>query len=49
MGKVDRIQEDLQHLVQMNHKSQAHENPAGARQHMEEESATQPMGQPGNP
>ena len=49
MGKVDRIQEDLQRLVQMNQGSQAHENPAGAIQNMEEESVTQPVGHPGNP
>ena len=30
MGKVDRIQEDLQRLVQMNQGSQVHENPIGA-------------------
>ena len=29
MGKVDRIQEDLQRLVQMNQGSQAHQNPPG--------------------
>ena len=49
MGKVDRIQEDLQHLVQMNQGSQAHENLSRAVQHMEEESVTQPVGHPGNP
>ena len=49
MGKVDCIQEDLQHLVQLNQGSQAHENPARAIQNMEEESVTQPVGQPGNP
>ena len=49
MGKVDHIQEDLQHLVQMNQGTQAHENPTGAIQNMEEESVTQPMGHPGNP
>ena len=40
MGKVDRIQEDLQCLVQMNQGSQAHENIPGVVQHMEEESVT---------
>ena len=49
MGKVDHIQEDLQLLVQMNQGSQAHENPAGAIQNMEEESVTQPVGHPSNP
>ena len=49
MGKVERIQEDLQCLVQMNQGSQAHENLLGAVQHMEEESITHPMGHPGNP
>ena len=49
MGKVDRIQEDLQCLVQVNQESQAHENPAREIQNMEEESVTQPMGLPGNP
>lgn len=49
MGKVDRIQEDLQRMVQLNQGSQAHENPVGAVQNMMEESVTQPMGQPGNP
>ena len=49
MGKVDRIQEDLQRLVQMNQGSQANENPPGVAQHMEEKSITQPLGHPGNP
>ena len=49
MGKVDRIQEDLQRLVQMNQGSQANENPPGVAQHMEEELVTQPLGHPGNP
>ena len=49
MGKVDRIQDDIQHLVQLNQGSQAHENPVGAVQNMVEESVTQPMGHPGNP
>ena len=42
MGKVDRIQEDLQHLVNMNQASQARETPV-AVQPMEEESVGQPM------
>ena len=49
MEKVDRIQEDLQRLVQLNQGSQAHENPAGAIQNMKEESVTQLVGQPSNP
>ena len=49
MGKVDRIQEDLQRLVQMNQGSQAHENLPGVAQHMEEESVTRPLGHQGNP
>ena len=49
MGKVDRIQEDLHLLVQLNQGSQAQENPVGATQNVVEESITQPMGQPGNP
>ena len=46
MGKVDRIQEDLQRLVNMNQASQAHEIPVAA-QPMEEESVEQPVKQPG--
>ena len=46
MGKVDRIQEDLQRLVNMNQASQAHETPVAA-QPMEEESVEQPVKQPG--
>ena len=42
MGKVDKIQEDLQRLVTMNQASQAHETPV-AVQPMEEESVVQPM------
>ena len=49
MGKVDRIQEDLQCLVQMNQGSQVLENSVGAIQNMEEDSIIQPMGHPGNP
>ena len=49
MGKVNRIQEDLQRLVQMNQGSQVHENPTGAIQNMEEESVIQPVGHLGNP
>ena len=46
MGKVDRIQEDLQRLVSMNQGSQAHEAPVAAEP-MEEESVVQPMKPPG--
>ena len=35
MGKVDRIQEDLQRLVSMNQGIQAHETPAAATHPME--------------
>ena len=49
MGKVDRIQEDLHHLVPLNQGRQAHENPAVAVQNMVEESITQHVGQPRNP
>ena len=46
MGKVDRIQEDLQRLVSMNQVSQAHEIPV-AVQPMEEELVVQPLKPPG--
>ena len=42
MGKVDRIQEDLQRLVSMNQASQARETPVAVYP-MEEESVEQPM------
>ena len=45
MGKVDRIQEDLQRLVKMNQASQARETPVAA-QPMEEESVEKPVKQP---
>ena len=35
MGKVDKIQEDLQHLVSMNQDSKALETPAAAAHPME--------------
>ena len=38
MGKVDKIQEDLQRLVSMNQGSKAFETPAAATHPMEEES-----------
>ena len=47
MGKIDRIQEDLQNLVQLNQGSHAQENLGAVIQKMEEESVTQPMGYPG--
>jgi len=48
MGKVDRIQEDLQRLVNMNQGSQANENTATAVHPMEEESVVQPLKHPGD-
>ena len=50
MGKVDRIQEDLQNLqnlLQLNQGSHVQENPGAVVQKMEEDSVTQPMGFPG--
>ena len=49
MGKVDRIQEDLQCLVSMNQCRKAFETPAAATHPMEEESVVQPIKPPGNP
>ena len=46
MGKVDRIQEDLEPLVNMNQASHARETPVAAHP-MEEESVEQPIKQPG--
>ena len=43
MGKVDRIQEDLQRLVNMNQGSKVNETPVAAAHPMEEESVVQPM------
>ena len=48
MGKVDRIQEDLQRLVSLNQCSKAFETPAAAAHPMEEESVVQPMKPSGN-
>ena len=48
MGKVDRIQEDLQHLVSMNQGSKALETPVAVAYPMEEESVVQPMKLLGN-
>ena len=49
MGKVDRIQEDLQCLISMNQCSKAFETPAAAVHPMEEESVVHPMKPRGNP
>ena len=49
MGKVDRIQEDLQRLVSMNQNNKAFQTPAAVAHPMEEESVVQPMKPPGNP
>ena len=49
MGKIDRIQEDLQNLVQLNQGSHAQENPGAVTQRMEEDSVIQPVGFPGKP
>ena len=49
MGKVDRIQEDLQHLINMNQCSKVNKTPAAAAHHMEEELVVQPMNPRGNP
>ena len=49
MGKVDRIQEDLQCLIIMNQCSKAFETPAAAAHPMEEESVVQPVKPRGNP
>ena len=49
IGKVDRIQEDLQRLISMNQCSKAFETPAATVHPMEEESVVQPMKPSGNP
>ena len=49
MGKVDRIQEDLQHLINMNQCRKAFETPAAVAHPMEEESVVQPKKPSGNP
>ena len=49
MGKVDRIHEDLQCLINMNQGSKVNETPAAAAHPMEEESVVQPMKFRGNP
>ena len=48
MGKVDRIQEYLHRLVNMNQGSKDFETPAAAAHPMEEESVVQHMKHPGN-
>ena len=49
MGKVDRIQEDLQRFMAMNQSSKAFGDNAEAMQPMEEESLAQPRNNRGNP
>ena len=49
MGKVDRIQENLQCLISMNQCSKALETPATATHPMEEESVVHPLKPLGNP
>ena len=49
MGKVDRIQEDLQLLINMNQGSKVNETTAAAEHPMEEESMVQPSKFKGNP
>ena len=44
MGKIDRVQEDIQKLVQLNQESHVQDKPALAAQRMEEESVTQHVG-----
>ena len=49
MGKVDRIQEDLQRLITMNQGSRVNGTTAAAEHPMEEESVVQPRNLRGNP
>ena len=49
MGKVDRIQEDLQRLINMNQGSKVNKTTIIAAHPMEEESVVQPMKPRGNP
>ena len=49
MGKIDRIQEDLQSFMAMNQSSKAFGDTAEAVQPMEEESVAQPRRNRGNP
>ena len=44
MGKIDRMQEDIQNLVQLNQGSHVQDNPTPTAQRMEEDSITQPVG-----
>ena len=49
MGKVDRIQEDLERLITMNQGSRVNGATAEAEHPMEEESVVQPKNLRGNP
>ena len=49
MGKVDKIQEDLQHFISMNQSSKVNGPTADAVHPMEEESVVQPRNIRGNP
>ena len=49
MGKVDRIQKDLQRFITMNQSSRVNGATADAMQPMEEESVVQPRKNRGNP
>ena len=49
MGKVDRIQEDLQHFITMNQSSRVNGATVDATHLMEEESVVQPREIRGNP
>ena len=49
MGKVDRIQEDLQRLINMNQGSKVNKTPTATAHPMEEESVVHPMNPRGNP
>ena len=49
MGKVDRIQEDLEHFITMNQGSRVNGATAKAEHPMEEESVVQPRDFRGNP
>ena len=47
MGKIDRMQEDIQDLVQLNQGSHVQNNLEPTAQRMEEDSDTQSVGSPG--
>ena len=49
MGKVDRIQEDIERLITMNQGSRVNGATTGAERPMEEESVVQPKNARGNP